>query len=394
MASAWILALSLAAAGAAPEQAPTVVVEFEVAGRGGAPIADLKPAEVEVRQDGDAQVVLALQPTATAGRYQLSYVPKSGQPGPVLLRVLRAGAVATGPDGGPLRIKVEAPLSPLEQRLVPLLDASPPPAGLEHHPTVLRFERDGEKIHHTFAVEVPLAKLTLAPAGSVLRGRLGLLAQVKTETGQRVERFSQEYPIEVEPSGEERLRAERLVWTSHLHLPPGTYVLETAVADLDGTGGSVLRTAFRGPPTDTALRLSSVTVLAPGGSLAVEAPSADNPLQREDRQLVPSHRRQLVSGGEEQLPFYVVVYPDPARAEPPQASLELYRSGALVARGTIALPPGTGSIPYVGSFPVAKLAPGPYEMKVVVRHGTAVATESATFEMIPPIGVRNPDEPR
>jgi hypothetical protein len=381
-------------AAAAQEPAPTVVVEFEVAGRGGTPIVDLKPPDVRILQDDVAQTILALQPTATAGRYQLRYVPASGQPGAVLLRVLRAGAVAAGPDGGPLRIKVEAPLTPLEQRLVPLLDASPPAAGLEHHPTVLRFERDGDKVHHTFAVEVPLAKLTLSPAGAVLRGRLGLLAQVKTESGQRVERFSQEYPIEVETSAEERLRAERLVWTSHVHLPAGTYVLETAVADLDGAGASVLRTAFQGPAMDPGLRLSSVTVLAPGGSLAVEVPSADNPLQREDRQLLPSHRRQLVSGGEEQLPFYVVIYPDPAAPEPPQASLELYRSGALVARGTIALPSGTGSIPYVGSFPVAKLAPGPYEMKVVVRHGGAVATESAAFEMIPPIGVRNPDEPR
>jgi hypothetical protein len=382
----------LLAAAATAQDAPTVVVQFLVHDRQEAPVVDLKPAELELRQDDVAQAVDSLRPAGAPGAYELRYQPKSGQPGPVMLRVLRPGAVASGPDGGPLRIRVEAVLDPLERRLVPLLEAAEAPRGLDHHVSVLRFERDGEKVHHTFAVEVPLATLDLRAAGSALRGSVGLLAQVKNAAGELVQRFSLEYPIEVEPSARERVLAERLVWTSHLHLPAGRYELETAVADLGTSAAGVGRTTFEAPATTEALRVSSVSVLAAGGALSVEAPSADNPLQYQDRQLVPAYRRQLVIGGEEKLLFYVVVYPEASRTEAPHASLELYRSGALVARGAIVLPPGTGAIPYTGSFPVAKLTPGEYEMKVVVRQGPAIAAESATFEMVPPPKLGSPDE--
>ena len=80
----------------------------------------------------------------------------------------------------------------------------------------------------------------------------------------------------------------------------------------------------------------------------------------------------------------MIVFPDSARGEPVQASLELYRDGALVGRGSIALPAPAGSIPYVGSFPVAKLPAGTYEMRIVARQGTDTAQESATFEMVAP----------
>jgi hypothetical protein len=109
--------------------------------------------------------------------------------------------------------------------------------------------------------------------------------------------------------------------------------------------------------------------------------AADNPLRLDARQLVPARHPRFVSGRDEPLAFYMVVYPDPARPEPPEASLELYRAGALVARGAIALPARAGTMPYVGSFPVGKLPPADYEMKVVVRQGSAIAMESATFEM-------------
>jgi hypothetical protein len=207
---------------------------------------------------------------------------------------------------------------------------------------------------------------------------------VRNAEGAVVQRFSLEYPLEAEAAERARLLSERVLWTSHLHLPAGRYVLETAVADLSTSAGGISRLAFEAPPATRGLRLSSVSVLAPVGALTTEETSADNPLRHEEHQLVPTLHRQLVTGGQEKLAFYVIVFPDASLAEPVQAALELYRSGALVGRGSIALPPGGGAIPYLGSFPVANLQPGTYEMKVVVRQGAALAEEAAAFEMVPP----------
>jgi hypothetical protein len=358
-----------------------VIVEFVVRDRRQAAVTDLKATELELRQDGEAQAVASLEPGGGPGAYRVRYVPKSGRPGPLMLRVLRPGATASGPDGGPLKVRVEAALKPLERRLLALLGAAEAVPTLEHRVSILRFERDGERVHHTFVVEVPLTALAVNPAGAVVRGTLGLLAQVKTEGGELVHRFSLEYPIETPADERERLRGERVVWTSHLHLPPGRYLLETAAADVVGSAGGALRTPFEAPPATSALRLSSVVVLAEAGALAMDEAAADNPLRLDARQLVPARHPRFVSGRDEPLAFYMVVYPDATRPEPPEASLELYRAGALVARGTIALPARAGTMPYVGSFPVGKLPPADYEMKVVVRQGAAIAMESATFEM-------------
>jgi hypothetical protein len=385
MRGAAVLALLLGAGiGQGQEAAPTVIVEVVVRDRRQAPIANLQPTEIELRQDAQAQAVVSMRPSGRPGGYLIRYVPRSGRPGPVMLRVLRPGAVATGPEGGALKVRIEEVLAPLDRRLLALLDAATPPADLAHEAFVLRFERDGDKVHHTFAVEVPLDRLELRAAEGLVKGNLGLLARVKNAQGEVVQRFSLEYPIEAEVALRDRLLGERLLWTSHLHLPAGRYVLETAVADLFSSAAGTGRLAFEAPAAVRGLRVSSLSVLAAGGALATEETAADNPLRHDERQLVPTPRRQLVSGGQEQLAFYVIVFPDPSLAEPAQAALELYRSGALVGRGSIALPASTGAIPYRGSFPVANLQPGTYEMKVVARQGAALAAEAAAFEMVPP----------
>jgi hypothetical protein len=366
------------------EEGPTILVEFVVEDRRGAPITDIKATEIELRQEGVAQVVSSLEASRDPGGYIVRYVPRSGRAGPLLLRVLRAGSVARGPGGGALKIRVVEPLKPVERRLLAALDAAEPPRGIEHEAFVLRYEKDADRVHHTFVVEVPLARVELGAAGGPVRGSLGLMAQVKDAAGRVVQRFSLDYAIEGDVGDRGKLRTERVVWTSHLHLDPGRYLLETVVGDQLSSLGGVRRIPFEALPVGAGLRVSSVSVLAPEGALPTEETSADNPLRYSDRQLVPSFGSRWVTGGLQQLPFHVVLFPDASDPAPVQASVELYRQGALVARGSIELPPGAGAIPYVGSFPVARLPAGAYEMRIVARQGGATAQESTTFEMVPP----------
>jgi hypothetical protein len=178
--AALLLGISAAAAASGQDDGPTILVEFGVEDRRGAPIADLKPAEIELRQDGVAQAVLSLEPSGQPGGYVVRYVPRSAGRGPLMLRVVRPGAVARGPGGGALKIRVVEALKPLERRLVALLDAAEAPRGIEHDSFVLHFERDGDLVHHTFVVEVPLGAVELGAEGGALRGSLALMAQAGT----------------------------------------------------------------------------------------------------------------------------------------------------------------------------------------------------------------------
>jgi hypothetical protein len=209
--------------------------------------------------------------------------------------------------------------------------------------------------------------------------------QVRTAEGKDIQRFSLDYPIEVPETQKLLLAAQRVVWTTHLHLPAGPYVLETACQDLLSAPTGVRRTSFDAAPSSPGLRMSSISVMQAAEALSKEQGGIDNPLEYLGHQLVPAHRAQYVAGGLGELRFFVVLYPKPSAKGPVDLSLELYRDGALVGRGPVALPPaepGKG-IPYLGSFRLQSRPVGAYELKLTARQGTMSADETAVFDLVP-----------
>jgi hypothetical protein len=83
-------------AGAQPAR-PIVAAAMTVEDRAGRrPVAALKLAEVEIVQDAERQQLTVLRPMATPGQYEVQYVPASGRPGAMRVRVLRPGARVRG----------------------------------------------------------------------------------------------------------------------------------------------------------------------------------------------------------------------------------------------------------------------------------------------------------
>jgi hypothetical protein len=81
------------------------------------------------------------------------------------------------------------------------------------------------------------------------------------------------------------------------------------------------------------------------------------------------------------MSFFVVVYPNRAGAGKPQLAMEFSRDGQLMGSGSPALgePDAQGRIQYVATVPTAKLEPGNYRIRFVVKQGGEVAEESVTF---------------
>lgn len=251
-----------------PEQgAPlSVLLDFVVEDAQGRPILDLRADELDVAQEGVRQRVASLRPQPQPGRYELSYTPASGRAGAVTISFVRRGARARGPDGPSLKPRVVPALSALEAQLTQALVARPAAHDIECHASVLRFEASPKGLHHTLAVEVPLAELTFAKEQGRYRGRLQLLALLKDAGGRLVQRFSADRPLEAMSEGE--VLALRLVWTTDVHLPPGRYALEILVQDPASSRASVDRVTFDAPGASPGFRMSSVTLLQPQSPLA------------------------------------------------------------------------------------------------------------------------------
>jgi hypothetical protein len=379
-----LVALGALTAAAAPEPV-RVRIEFIVEDARRQPVADLKSTEVVVHQGDEREDIESFERGAAPGHYALSYVPRSGQPGAVMLRLLRPGTMARGPDGPAVKVQVLRPLGPVEGPLLAALDAPDAPRELEHDSFVLRFERGPDGLHHTFAVELPLRDVAIDLVGGQARAHVALMTRVRTAEGKDIQRFSLDYPIELPETQKLLLAAQRVVWTTHLHLPAGHYVLETACQDLLSARTGVRRMSFDAAPPSAGLRMSSISVMQAAEALSKEQGGIDNPLDYLGHQLVPAHRAQYVAGGLGELRFFVVLYPEPSGKDPVDLSLELYRDGALVGRGPVALPPaepGKG-IPYLGSFRLQSRPVGAYELKLTARQGTMSADETAVFDLVP-----------
>jgi hypothetical protein len=353
-----------------------IALDFDALDGRGKPVVALKASEVEIRQDGQAQVVSRLEFDPARGVYSVQYTPRSGKPGPVNLRVLRSGVSPRGPGGGPLRPRVIEALRPFEVPLVAALDGAPRQDFVLPVAT-LHFEPAAEGLHHTFVVDLPLSSVQIEDKR---RAHVSLVARVRAADGTVVRRTSLDAPIETAP--EENLKHQRVVWISHLHLAPGRYSFEAAAADRLGDRLAVTRQDVVVPAARPGLSLSSTTLLQPDGARASTDGGSDDPLRTADGGLVPSVTTRYVAGSNVQLPFFVVAYRDSSNSVPVELSFELRQSGELVAGGPLGTLELAKEVRYSNTIPLARLPPGSYELRLLARQGAATAEATQGFQLL------------
>ena len=146
--------------------------------------------------------------TDIAGYYQLSYVPPpspfDGRFRRIEVRVNRKDVVVQARSGYfALPPGVSQAVFPYEVPLLGALSIENPPKDFEVRAAALRFGASPAGLDHKIVVEVPIAALKMmttepVPPEKVGRYRLhlSLVALVKSEAGDVVERFSEDYPFE------------------------------------------------------------------------------------------------------------------------------------------------------------------------------------------------------
>jgi VWFA-related protein len=271
---------------------------------------------------------------------------------------------------------------PYELALAEALAASPMPRDVEHRAATLRFAGGEVETLTLVWVEVPLAGLTLTRGETTYRGHVSLLGQVKDEKGTLVARMSHDAPIEG-PLGEVAAARQRTTVVKRtLHLPPGRYVLETAVQDRESGRVGARRAAFDIPAPGSSLRLGSVAIVR-ADEVGPAEPAPEDPLRAGALRATPLLGRSFPERTAA-VSLLLSLYSEPSVARP-EVEIEFRRDGQSVAHAKPELPApdASGRITYVGSFATAGLAPGRYEVWVRGRLGDAEVTDVTGFTITP-----------
>ena len=318
--------------------------------------------------------------------YEVGYVPPNpkadGRWRAISVKVSRPGVVVRTrrgyyalPPGAPVVL-------PYELALAEALATSPMPHDVEHRAATLRFAGGEAQTETLVWVEVPLAGLALAPGETTYGGHVSMLAQVKDETGTLVARLSHDASIEGPLAELESARGRTRVVKRTLRLPPGRYVLETAVQDRETGRTGARRAAFEIPATGPSLSLGSVAIVRVDEVGAV-APAPDDPLRAGRLRATPLLGRSFPEGTPA-VSLLFSLHAGPGD-RPPGVELEFRRDGQVVSRTKPELPApdGGGRVTYVGGVTTGSLEPGLYEVWVRGRQGDAEATEATAFTIVP-----------
>jgi hypothetical protein len=123
-------------------------------------------------------------------------------------------------------------------------------------------------------------------------------------------------------------------------------------------------------------------LVASAERVAAGSQPAGHPLLVGDTLLYPNLGEPIRKGSAADLGFFVTLYP--AKGSKPQASLELLQNGARLAAVpvTLAEPDASGRIQQVSRVPIAALAAGTYELRLVLTGGRQPIARTATFRIV------------
>lgn len=213
-----------------------------------------------------------------------------------------------------------------------------------------------------------------------------LVGVVVDDEGKAVSQFSDRVDLRLTPESKERALRNGLTYRKTLAVRPGLLQARVAVrADRSGLLGSASQWVEVPDRTGPSLSLSSVLLLAEGEDAAPAPPTARGSLSF-DRPRQTQVSRRFPRGGH--LDYWLVVYDrgKPGAASPVDVVVERQLlSGSTILTRSVPSPvlaEGPSGLPVVsGRLRLDALAPGDYELRLVVsdRSARATATRSLRF---------------
>jgi hypothetical protein len=259
------------------------------------------------------------------------------------------------------------------------MNAQPAPAEFPYQVSAMKFRPQENGVEYAMTFEIPLLGIKGVPDKKTgeLRARAALVAFIHDSTGTIVGKISRELVRKVPSTDAAQLQNDRILYAEPIELPPGHYVIDTAVTDEQTGKISAKRVSVFVDPGKN-LALSSVELVRRFDPLT-GPPNPASPFELENGRITPTLADSVAPGNP--LSLYFVVYPAQATGgEPPQATLEVLRDGRAIARKPLDLAhrAADGSIPML-----VQLSPGPGQCDVLVRakQGASVAESSLSVRI-------------
>lgn len=289
----------------------------------------------------------------------------------------RSGYFALPPTG-------KFPVLPFESPMLVALSSAALPSALPLAHSLVRFEATPGGYEHVLSLEMPLDKLLFEENMKTKQyeASFAMLALIRDQNGEIVEKFSQEYPVRGPIKNLNSVRQSQAVFIRRFLLRPGSYVLEAAAHDPSAAkmGGS--KWTFEVPEIAAGVKLSSLIVVKRTEELEKDD-DRDDPLRFQDLKVVPNTGEPILKVDGNKLVLYMVVYPDPDLKYEPKVGLEFSQSGQVIGATQPALPDRDerGRIPFFITFPLDYFKAGDFKVRAVVQQGVTFNEASALFSV-------------
>ncbi|MFN8094678.1 MAG: VWA domain-containing protein [Vicinamibacteria bacterium] len=282
-----------------------------------------------------------------------------------------------------LKMPSAVPVREFEAPAIAILDRRPLPNDFPLSATVLSFPESKRLGRVPVFVQFPSTVLAYSAdkAGKTYSAEVSVVARIRDESGREVDRMSRNFPLTVAAAKLEAARKGDVVYFQETDLRPGHYTLEAVAFDATSKKASV-RTALVEVPSaaPTDLRLSSLVLLQKVEKLSATEQKRDNPLYFGEAIVYPNAGEPYRKSQNPNLGFFFTAYAG-AGAASPQATVELLKGGAPLARLPLMLPPpdADGRIQHAGALPIQALAAGEYALRLTVKNGAQTASQQAAF---------------
>ena len=321
--------------------------------------------------------------------YEASYVPQiglyDGKFRKISVRVDRPDVVAHTTSGyyALPPIKGGQQLYAYEMPLLNALNAPTPSQDVIFQTAAERFNDRGPKIEYMVTVEAPLSGLNFVPQADKKNSAIdaALLAVFKSPNGEIVEKFSKDFAVQVAADKLDSYKAGNLLQTFRAELPPGTYSLEAAVMDRNGSKIGVQKRMVT--VTEPSAKLSMSDVVMVRRTDVLKDNQILDAFYFPGGKVVPTLAHTLKGGPGNFLSFYFSVYPDRAVKDPLKLTMSFYKEGQYLGAAEAPLPQAQpdGRIPYIASLPADKFTPGAYEIRMGVVQGGSKVEQKVSFQV-------------
>jgi hypothetical protein len=204
-----------------------------------------------------------------------------------------------------------------------------------------------------------------------------IVALVRDESDQIVQKLSQHYGLTGPIQNLESAKKENVLFYREAQLTPGKYHVQLISHDAATGSANVSTTALEiSASNENKPRLSSIAVLKRAERLTPEEQRRDQPLRFGELLVYPNLGERIDRNTTKQLAYFFTAWPGKGMTKPMQMTLEILQNNRQVGTTSGELPPADerGQIKYAGSFAIDKFPPGKYELRITVDNEVSRST--------------------